>query len=277
LERLAQVLQKTIPDTFKTDLFQPLVKKVETLSGKRYGDDPDADRSIRIVVEHGRAAAFLVADGIQPSNEWRGYVLRRLIRRAELHARRLGLKAGALAAIGSEVVKHMQQHYPELTRARDRIPETLREEEAKFERTLTTGLEQLNGAIEAAKGAGYTWIDGDTTFRLYDTFGFPLEMTREIAAGAGLTIDEPGFRPLLAAPGVIVMSTKVVDGVLRAGARAHAAVDADLRRDTMRNHTATHLLHATLRRLFGEDVHQAGSLVHAPNLRFDFTFNRALS
>jgi len=382
LERLAQVLQKTIPDTFKTDLFQPLVKKVETLSGKRYGDDPDADRSIRIVVEHGRAAAFLVADGIQPSNEWRGYVLRRLIRRAELHARRLGLKAGALAAIGSEVVKHMQQHYPELTRARDRIPETLREEEAKFERTLTTGLEQLNGAIEAAKGAGYTWIDGDTTFRLYDTFGFPLEMTREIAAGAGLTIDEPGFRRLLdaqrsrsratakfsqdvmrfgqlyanlrekrglrsqftgygeletdakilslvvggepltdategtdveivldrtpfypegggqvgdrgtittdegralvadtqtAAPGVIVMSTKVVDGVLRAGARAHAAVDADLRRDTMRNHTATHLLHATLRRLFGEDVHQAGSLVHAPNLRFDFTFNRALS
>ena len=382
LERLAQVLQKTIPDTFKTDLFQPLVKKVETLSGKRYGDDPDADRSIRIVVEHGRAAAFLVADGIQPSNEWRGYVLRRLIRRAELHARRLGLKAGALAAIGSEVVKHMQQHYPELTRARDRIPETLREEEAKFERTLTTGLEQLNGAIEAAKGAGYTWIDGDTTFRLYDTFGFPLEMTREIAAGAGLTIDEPGFRRLLdaqrsrsratakfsqdvmrfgqlyanlrekrglrsqftgygeletdakilslvvggepltdategtdveivldrtpfypegggqvgdrgtittdegralvadtqtAAPGVIVMSAKVVDGVLRAGARAHAAVDADLRRDTMRNHTATHLLHATLRRLFGEDVHQAGSLVHAPNLRFDFTFNRALS
>ena len=382
LERLAQVLQKTIPDTFKTDLFQPLVKKVETLSGKRYGDDPDADRSIRIVVEHGRAAAFLVADGIQPSNEWRGYVLRRLIRRAELHARRLGLKAGALAAIGTEVVKHMQQHYPELTRARDRIPETLREEEAKFERTLTTGLEQLNGAIEAAKGAGYTWIDGDTTFRLYDTFGFPLEMTREIAAGAGLTIDEPGFRRLLdaqrtrsratakfsqdvmrfgqlyanlrekqelrsqftgygeletdakilslvvggepvtdategtdveivldrtpfypegggqvgdrgtittdegralvadtqtAAPGVIVMSTKVVDGVLRAGARAHAAVDADLRRDTMRNHTATHLLHATLRRLFGEDVHQAGSLVHAPNLRFDFTFNRALS
>src|SRR5256886_11472804 len=80
-----------------------------------------------------------------------------------------------------------------------------------------------------------------------------------------------------AAPGVIVMSAKVVDGVLRAGARAHAAVDADLRRDTMRNHTATHLLHATLRRLFGEDVHQAGSLVHAPNLRFDFTFNRALS
>src|SRR5438093_477456 len=293
-----------------------------------------------------------------------------------------GGRAGALGGVGSGVGKPMPQHDPEPPRAPDRIPETLREEEAKFDRTLTTGLEQLNGAIEAAKGAGYTWIDGDTTFRLYDTFGFPLEMTREIAAGAGLTIDEPGFRRLLdaqrsrsratakfsqdvmrfgqlyanlrekrglrsqftgygeletdakilslvvggepltdategtdveivldrtpfypegggqvgdrgtittdegralvadtqtAAPGVIVMSTKVVDGVLRAGARAHAAVDADLRRDTMRNHTATHLLHATLRRLFGEDVHQAGSLVHAPNLRFDFTFGRALT
>ncbi|OLC21435.1 MAG: alanine--tRNA ligase [Chloroflexi bacterium 13_1_40CM_68_21] len=382
LERLALVLQDVIPDSFKTDLFQPYLKKVEALSGKRYGQEAQTDRSIRIVVEHARAATFLIADGIQPSNEWRGYVLRRLIRRAAMHARRLGLKTGILATLGTEVVKHMQQHYPELTRARDRIPEILGEEEAKFERTLQNGLEQLTIAIDAAKGAGYAWIDGDTAFRLFDTFGFPLEMTREIAAGAGLAIDESGFRRLLeaqksrsratakfsqdvmrfgqfysalrenedlhseftgydelqtegrivslviggtrvdeakegedveivldrtpfypegggqvgdrgdittdagramvadtqtAAPGVIVMSAKVVDGVLRTGARARASVDADLRRDTMRNHTATHLLHATLRRMFGEDVHQAGSLVHAPNLRFDFTLNRALS
>jgi alanyl-tRNA synthetase len=382
IERLAQVLQNTVPDTFKTDLFQPYVKKVEALSGKRYGTEAQTDRSIRIVVEHARAAAFLIADGIQPSNEWRGYVLRRLIRRAAMHARRLGLKTGILATLGTEVVKHMQQHYPELTRARDRIPEVLGEEEAKFERTLQNGLEQLNVAIEAAKSAGYAWIDGDTAFRLFDTFGFPLEMTREVAAAAGLAIDEQGFRRLLdaqrsrsrasakfsqdvmrfgqfyadlrekaglrteftgyqelategrilslavggesveqaregedveivldrtpfypegggqvgdrgdittdegramvadtqtAAPGVIVMSAKVVDGVLRKGAPARASVDAELRRDTMRNHTATHLLHATLRRMFGDDVHQAGSLVHAPNLRFDFTFNRALT
>ncbi|OLD10123.1 MAG: alanine--tRNA ligase [Chloroflexi bacterium 13_1_40CM_3_70_6] len=382
LERLAQVLQGTVPDSFKTDLFQPLVKKIETLSGKRYGEDAQTDRSIRIVADHGRAAAFLIADGIQPSNEWRGYVLRRLIRRAALHARRLGLRAGVLATLGTEVIKHMQQHYPELTRARDRIPEILSDEEGKFERTLQSGLEQLTVAIDAAKGADYSWIDGDTAFRLYDTFGFPLEMTREIAGAAGLAIDEAGFRRLLdaqrsrsrasakftqdvmrfgqlysslrekeglhseftgyrelvtdarilslviggervneaqegtdveivldrtpfypegggqvgdrgdvttdegralvadtqtAAAGVIVMSAKVVDGVLRVGAPARASVDADLRRDTMRNHTATHLLHAILRRMFGEDVHQAGSLVHAPNLRFDFTFNRALT
>src|SRR5438093_3363298 len=373
LERIAQVLQNVPGDTYRTDLFQPYVKKVESLSGKPYGADPQTDRSIRIVVEHARAAAFLIADGIQPSNEWRGYVLRRLIRRAALHARRLGLKTGAIAMLGTGAVKHMHQPYPELTRARDRIPEILGEEEAKFERTLQNGLEQISAAIEAAKGAGYAWIDGDTAFRLFDTFGFPLEMTREIAATAGLTVDEAGYRRLLeaqrsrsrasakfsqdvmrfgqlysslkerealrseftgydeletearivslavggtrvdvanegddvetvldrtpfypegggqvgdrgditsdegramvadtqtAAPGVIVMSAKVVDGVLRSGARATASVDPELRRDTMRNHTATHLLHATLRRMFGEDVHQAGSLVHAPNLRF---------
>jgi alanyl-tRNA synthetase len=382
LERLVQVLQGSPGDVYRTDLFQPYVKKVESLSGKRYGEERQTDRSIRIVVEHARAASFLIADGIQPSNEWRGYVLRRLIRRAALHARRLGLRTGILATLGTEVVKHMQQAYPELTRARDRVPHILGDEETKFERTLQNGLEQLTGAIDAAKSAGYAWIDGDSAFRLFDTFGFPLEMTREISGAAGLTIDEAGFRRLLeaqktrsratakfsqdvmrfgqfysslrekeglqseflgydrletdarilsiviggervdeakegedvelvldrtpfypegggqvgdrgdittdegramvadtqtAAPGVIVMSAKVVDGVLRTGASAHASVDAVLRHDTMRNHTATHLLHATLRQMFGEDVHQAGSLVHAPNLRFDFTLNRGLT
>ncbi|HET8568731.1 MAG TPA: alanine--tRNA ligase, partial [Candidatus Limnocylindria bacterium] len=340
------------------------------------------DVSIRVVAEHSRAAAFLIADGIQPSNEMRGYVLRRLIRRGALHARKLGLKPGAMAAVGTEVVKNMQAHYKELTSARERIPQILRDEEEKFERTLSTGLEQLNAAIAAARGRGGSRIDGDTTFRLYDTYGFPLEMTREIAHDSGLSIDEPGFRRLLdeqrsrsrasavfrqdhmkfgqlygdlrekqgltseftgydelsteataislvvggrqvdeasegtdveivldrtpfypegggqvgdrgdvtsaegramvadtqtAAPNVIVMSAKVVDGTIRTGAKVTAKVDGELRRHTMRNHTATHLLHATLRRILGDDVHQAGSLVHAPNLRFDFTFDRALT
>src|SRR2546428_6805618 len=240
----------------------------------------------------------------------------------------------------------------------------------------------INEAIARATAQGQKWIDADTAFRLSDTYGFPLEMTKEIATAAGLSVDERGFRELLegqrsrsratakfsqdamrfgqfyaglreneklrseftgydelesdgtivslvlggsrveaahegtdveivldrtpfypegggqvgdrgtittdegramvadtqtAAPGVIVMSAKVVDGVLRLRSRADSAVDAEARRDTMRNHTATHLLHATLRNLLGEDVHQAGSLVHAPNLRFDFTFGRALT
>ena len=382
LERLAQVLQGVPGDTFRTDLFQPLVKKIEALSGKAYGADATTDVSIRIAAEHARSATFLIADGIAPSNEWRGYVLRRLIRRAALHGRRLGLKPGFLPTLGAEVVKTMQRHYHELTSSRDRITEVLTDEEAKFERTLANGLALLNEAIDRAKASGQSFIDGDTVFRLYDTYGFPREMTEEIAGGAGLVIDERGFHELLdaqrsrsrasakftqdamkfgqfyamlketegiktefrgydelatdamivsivvngervdeasegtdvelvldrtpfypegggqvgdrgtvttdegralvadtqtAAPGVIVMSAKVVDGVLRLRAPARAVVDEQLRRDTMRNHTATHLLHATLRRLFGEDVHQAGSLVHAPNLRFDFTFGRGLT
>src|SRR6266852_5809618 len=382
LERITQVLQGVPGDVYRTDLFQPLVKKIESLSGKKYGADRDTDVSIRIVAEHSRAATFLIADGIAPSNEWRGYVLRRLIRRAALHGRRLGMRPGFMPALGAEVVKTMQKHHHELTSARDRIAQVLEDEEAKFERTLANGLALLTEAIDRAKAERQTFIDGDTVFRLYDTYGFPREMTEEIATGAGMTIDDAGFHTLLdaqrsrsrasakftqdamkfgqfyamlkdsegvksefrgyeeletdakivslvaggerveeafegkdvelvldrtpfypegggqvgdrgtittdegramvadtqtAAPGVIVMSAKVVDGVLRVSAQAHAAVDEELRRDTMRNHTATHLLHATLRNLFGEDVHQAGSLVHAPNLRFDFTFGRALT
>ena len=381
LERTSQVLQG-VTDTFKTDLFLPLVKKIETLSGTTYGADAVKDISIRVVAEHARAAAFLIADGIAPSNEGRGYVLRRLIRRAALHARRLDLKAGAITQVAGEVVKSMQRHYHELTAARERIAETITGEEEKFERTLSSGMEQLTLTIAAAKDVGRTAIDGETAFRLYDTFGFPLEMTRELATAAALDVDETGFKRLLdaqrqrgraaakfsqdamkfgqlyadlhekegldstftgytdlatdgtirslvvagervlearegqdveivldrtpfypegggqvgdrgdvttsegralvadtqtAAAHVIVMSAKVVDGVLRTGAPARASVDEELRRHTMRNHTATHLLHATLRRMLGDDVHQAGSLVHAPNLRFDFTFGRALT
>ncbi len=382
LERIAQVLQGVPGDTFRTDLFQPLVKKVESLSGKQYGAAKDTDFSIRIVAEHSRAATFLIADGIAPSNEWRGYVLRRLIRRAALHGRKLGMQPGFMPALGAEVVKTMQKHHHELTSARDRIAQVLEDEEAKFERTLANGLALLTEAIDRAKAERQTFIDGDTVFRLYDTYGFPREMTEEIATGAGMTIDDAGFHTLLdaqrsrsrasakftqdamkfgqfyamlkdsegvksefrgyeeletdakivslvvngervdqafegsdvelvldrtpfypegggqvgdrgtittdegralvadtqtAAPGVIVMSAKVVDGVLRLLAPAKAVVDEELRRDTMRNHTATHLLHATLRGMFGEDVHQAGSLVHPPNLRFDFTFGRGLT
>ena len=382
LERLAQVLQGVVGDAYKTDLFQPLVKKIEALSGKTYGSAKETDLSIRIVAEHSRAATFFIADGIAPSNEWRGYVLRRLIRRAALHGRKLGMKTGFMPALGAEVVKTMQKHHHELTSARDRIQELLTDEESKFERTLANGLALLNEAMDRAKAHGQSFIDGDTTFRLYDTYGFPLEMTREIASGAGMTLDEGRFREQLeaqrsrsrasakftqdamkfgqfyamlkesegiksefrgyeematdakilslvaggsrveeaaegadieivldrtpfypegggqvgdrgtittdegralvadtqtAAPGVIVMSAKVVDGVIRLHGAARAVVDEDVRRDTMRNHTATHLLHATLRAHFGEDVHQAGSLVHAPNLRFDFTFGRGLT
>src|SRR5216684_582688 len=197
LERIAQVLQGVPGDTFRTDLFQPLVKKVESLSGKQYGAAKDTDFSIRIVAEHSRAATFLIADGIAPSNEWRGYVLRRLIRRAALHGRKLGMQPGFMPALGAEVVKTMQKHHHELTSARDRIAQVLEDEEAKFERTLANGLALLTEAIDRAKAERQTFIDADTVFRLYDTYGFPREMTEEITAAAGMTIDDAGFHTLL--------------------------------------------------------------------------------
>ncbi len=199
LERMAQVLQGVTGDTYRTDLFQPLVKKIEALSGKAYGAAKDTDLSIRIVAEHSRAATFFIADGIAPSNEWRGYVLRRLIRRAALHGRRLGMKPGFMPALGAEVVKTMQKHHHELTSARDRIAEVLADEETKFERTLANGLAILTEAIDRAKAEGQTFIDGDTAFRLYDTYGFPIEMTREIASGSGMTVDEARFHEQLEA------------------------------------------------------------------------------
>src|SRR6266550_3166708 len=351
LERIAQVLQGVPGDVYRTDVFQPLVKKIESLSGKKYGDAGATDISIRIVAEHSRAAAFLIADGISPSNEFRGYVLRRLIRRAAMHGRRLGLRTGSLSQLGAEVVKTMQRHYHELTSARDRITQVILEEEEKFERTLAQGLTMINEAIARATAAGLSvddrgfreLLEGQRSrsratakftqdamrfgqfyaglreneklrseFTGYDelaTDGMIVSLvlggSRVEAAHEGtdveIVLDRTPFYPegggqvgdrgtittdegramvadtQTAAPGVIVMSAKIVDGVLRLSAQAHAAVDEAVRRDTMRNHTATHLLHATLRNLFGEDVHQAGSLVHAPNLRFDFTFGRALT
>jgi alanyl-tRNA synthetase len=197
LERLAQVLQGVVPDTFKTDLFAPIVKKVEALSGRAYGSGGETDRSIRIVAEHTRAASALIGDGIAPSNEWRGYVLRRLIRRGALHARKLGLRPGAMATVAAEAIKLLGPHYPEIRKGTERIRETIRAEEEKFDATLTVGLEQLNDAIARLKERGLEQIDGASAFRLYDTYGFPIEMTREIAQGEGLAIDERGFKHLL--------------------------------------------------------------------------------
>src|SRR2546430_3061953 len=154
---------------------------------------------MRVVAEHARAAAFLIADGIAPSNEGRGYVLRRLIRRAALHARRLDLKTGAITQVAGEVVKSMQKHYHELTSARERVAETISAEEEKFERTLSSGMEQLTVAIAAAKERGHRAIDGDTAFKLYDTFGFPMEMRRRLGTAAGLGVDEAGFKTPLEA------------------------------------------------------------------------------
>ena len=182
---------KTI--VYDTDLFAPLLDKVAGLTGKKYGANPDDDNAMRIVAEHGRALAFLIADGVLPDNEGRGYVLRRLLRRAALFGRRLGLDKPFLAEIAKVAVKKMSHVYPELKQRQDFIVKLIALEETRFEETLSTGLEIIENLISAKAGKKAKQISGADAFKLYDTYGFPVELTKEIVAKSGFSVDMAGF------------------------------------------------------------------------------------
>ncbi len=192
LERTAAAVQgKT--SVYETDLFASLLDNISEYIGKKYGSDGDVDNAMRIVVEHGRGLAFLIADGIIPSNEGRGYVLRRLLRRAALFGRRLGLEKPFLNQIAGATVGSMAKVYPELQQRQNFIYQVIETEEAKFRETLSTGLELIESimAKEAAQKAKE--ISGEDAFRLYDTYGFPVELTKEIVAKSGFSVDLEGF------------------------------------------------------------------------------------
>ncbi|MEW6033795.1 MAG: alanine--tRNA ligase [Chloroflexota bacterium] len=191
LERLAAVVHGKL-SVYDTDTFRPLLQRVAEISGKQYGRGEASDRAMRVVAEHARGIAFLIADGVIPGNEGRGYVLRRLLRRAALFGRKLGLEKPFLAEMAGAVIQAMGHVYPELTRGRDFILQVIRLEEERFQDTLSTGLENLDGVI-ARKGEGLRVISGEEAFVLYDTYGFPVELTREIARDRGFTVDEAGF------------------------------------------------------------------------------------
>ncbi len=193
LERVAAIMQgKT--SVYETDLFVPLLECVSGLAGKKYGADDALDNAMRIVAEHSRGIAFLIADGVMPSNEGRGYVLRRLLRRAALYGRRLGLEKPFLGQIAGATVGRMAEVYPELRQRQDFIYQVVGTEEAKFRETLTTGLELLDGLMEkVASSKKRKTISGEDTFKLYDTYGFPIELTKEVAAGRGFSVDLDGF------------------------------------------------------------------------------------
>jgi alanyl-tRNA synthetase len=178
---------------YETDLFSPLVDQIRHLSGKEYGRDGDTDRAIRIIAEHSRGIAFLIADGIMPSNEGRGYVLRRILRRASLFGRRLGWDKPFLGEIAEVVIGKMGGIYPELIASQNLVTEVIREEEEKFIATLDTGLNLVEKLVDEALDKGREWLSGEELFRLYDTYGFPLELTAEIAKERGLSIDSHGF------------------------------------------------------------------------------------
>ncbi len=370
LERLAAVLQH-VHSNYQIDLFVNLLAAAKQSVDAAGGGDCDADApSLKVIADHIRACAFTVADGVIPGNEGRGYVLRRIARRAIRHGYKLGARKPFFHSLVSPLADEMGEAYPELRRDRLRITEVLKVEEERFFQTIANGMEILEAALAAGSGT----LDGDTAFKLHDTFGFPLDLTADVCRERGVTVDSAGFdaamqrqreqarakakfkmaqgleydgaattfhgyehlvcehshvtaiyvdgtpvtlaragddvvivldhTPFYAESGgqvgdagelrnprarVLIDDTtkiqasvfghqgRIVEGEVELGDRFVARVDAERRARTMRNHSATHLMHKALREVLGAHVQQKGSLVDAERTRFDFAHNAPMS
>ncbi|MCS6801857.1 MAG: alanine--tRNA ligase [Chloroflexota bacterium] len=196
LERIAAIVQN-VESNWETDLFQPIIARIEALCRRPY-DRGEAGFPFRVIADHARACTFLICDGVLPSNEWRGYVLRRILRRAVRFGRKLGMEGPFLAEVADAVVDRMAGAYPELVKRRDFIRRVIELEEERFGRTLAAGLQLLDTLIVAARRDGRATLAGEDAFRLYDTYGFPRELTEEVAAEHGVTVDRAGFDAALA-------------------------------------------------------------------------------
>jgi alanyl-tRNA synthetase len=377
LERMAVVLQD-VPSVFETDLLHPLLDTAEGLTGHRYGTDGRSDVSLRILAEHGRAVTFLIADGVLPSNEGRGYVLRRLLRRMVWHARKLRMEREVTRPLAERTIELMGDAYSELAERKALVLQVAAAEEESFDRTLRQGLERFEDEAKKTKSGGKdTTFPGEVAFVLHDTHGFPVELTVEVAEEQGLTVDTATFERLMkeqqersraAAKGgpqeqalfeigrevgrteflgyerqdsearvvglvekakrvqaagkgsevevildrtpfyaegggqvgdagrirssggalevhdtvqgpgeTIVHRARVTEGEIRVGDEVESHVDRERRGATARSHTATHVLHWTLRHVLGDHARQAGSLVAPGHLRFDVTHFEGLS
>jgi alanyl-tRNA synthetase len=378
LERMSAILQG-VESVYETDLFKPLIELGEELSGRRNGQDFATTRALRILADHGRGAATLIGDGVVPSNEERGYILRRIMRRTIQQGRVLGLSEPFLPTLYARAVEVLGDAYPELRSEWPNIERWARSEEESFSRTLEQGERLLAEIISRAKEGGTSWVDAADAFRLHDTYGFPYEMTQELLAEQGLSVDDQGFEELMerarevsrrgstrtraraeaasdvhiehedvlrfareagfrtrfvgyetteaqtvlrvaerangwllakleespfyaegggqVSDGGVVetpsgrarvvdvyrlgedqaLALEPVEGEIGEGEPVAAKVERAARLATMRNHTATHLLHAALRERLGKHVRQAGSYVGPDKLRFDFTHGERLS
>ena len=264
LDRTIAILQGK-GSVYETDVFAPIIAKIEELSGKKYeGADEDTRKAFRIVADHVRCATFMIGDerGITPSNVDQGYVLRRLLRRAIRFSGKLGIAEGSLPAIAKVVIDKYAHAYEELRFNENKILAEIAKEEERFQKTITQGLKEFEKTVERLEG---DTIDGKSAFRLYDTFGFPIEFTLELAAERGLKVDKEGFDK----------AYKHHQELSHAGAEQRFKGGlADTSEQTARLHTATHLLNAALRKLLSEDIVQKGSNITAERLRFDFNFPR---
>ncbi len=196
LDRMAAVLQG-VPSVFETDLVRPLVDLAEEISGRSYAEGGAVTRAMRIVADHARGASFLIADGVVPSNEDRGYILRRIMRRAIQQGRTLGLSSPWLGRFAERTIEIMGEAYPELAAERETIARWVGDEEESFGRTLERGLAMLEELVTAAKESETSWIDAADAFKLHDTYGFPYDLTRELLAQRGLSVDDAGFQELM--------------------------------------------------------------------------------
>jgi alanyl-tRNA synthetase len=196
LERVAAI-QQDVPSVFETDQFRPLVELGEELSGRRHGEDFATTKALRVLADHSRAMSFLIADGVVPSNEDRGYILRRVMRRAIQQGRSIGIEPPFLSRFADRVIEIMGDVYPELRTERESIHRWLSSEDESFGRTLEQGTRLLADLVERAKAGGTSWIDARDAFQLHDTYGFPYDLTRELLQLEGLSVDDAGFHELM--------------------------------------------------------------------------------
>jgi alanyl-tRNA synthetase len=196
VERMAAILQD-VPSVFETQHFRPMVELGEQLSGHKYGDDDRITRALRILADHGRGMTFLLSDGVVPSNEERGYVLRRIMRRAIQQGQVLGIDQAFLPQLADAVIEAMGEAYPDLRRNADTIKRWAKSEEESFRHTLEQGERLLADVVKQAREAGTSWIDAADAFKLHDTYGFPYELTKELLAEEGLSVDDQGFEELM--------------------------------------------------------------------------------